>query len=201
MNKTLKTSLVALGLLAFGFAITSRVNAQTSTWSVWNPVDGDVYLTVDAWQLTIWVSGATVNLWTWNAGDTLTGQFPENSFYVSDLKWAQSGYYTTISVTDLTGSINGETKTIPAANVEFKAWLATPALITGNANSGVIFDSNVASYHSLSGAVQYIKREKNTAYGILWAYGDKPEIKVTIPAYTPATTYHGTITYTLYENN
>lgn len=201
MNKTLKTSLVALGLLAFGFAITSRVNAQTSTGTVWSPVDGDVYLTVDAWQLTIWVSGATVNLWTWNAGDILEGQFPENSFYVSDLKWSQSGYYTTISVTDLTGSINGETKTIPASNVEFKAWLATPALITGNANDYVVFDSNVSDYHAINSAVQYIQRNAGNGYGILWVYGDKPEIKVTIPAYTPATTYHGVITYTLYENN
>ena len=197
MNKTLKTSLVALRLLAFGFAITSSVNAQSSS----QETNGDVYLTVDAWQLTIWVSGATVNLWTWNAGDVLEGQFPENSFYVSDLKWSQSGYYTTISVTDLTGSINEETKTIPASNVEFKAWLATPALITGNANSDVVFDSHITSYTAINSPIQYIQRAKNTGYGILWVYGDKPEIKVTIPAYTPATTYHGVITYTLYENN
>lgn len=199
MNKTLKTSLVALWLLAFGLAITSSVNAQTSTWTVWTPVDGDVYLTVNAWQLTIWVSGATLNLGSGNAWGTLTGKFSNDSFYVSDLKWAESGYYTDIQVTDLTGSINGQTKTISKENVEFKAGQAAPDLITGDANSAVVFDSAVSDYAVLNGSVQYIRR--NNSGGILWVYGDAPEIRVTIPAYTPATTYHGVITYTLYEND
>jgi hypothetical protein len=40
-------------------------------------------------------------------------------------------------------------------------------LITGNANSGVVFDSNVSDYHAINNATTYIKREANTAYGIL----------------------------------
>lgn len=197
MNKTLKTSLVALGLLAFGFAITSKVSAGTQ---VWTPLNGDVNLTVAEWALTIWTSGASLNLWTGNAGDVKEGQFSPNSFYVSDLKWSQTGYYTTIQVTDLTGSINNQTKTIPAANVEFKAWAENPTLITGNANADVVFDTHVSDYTAINVAVQYIQRDKDTGYGILWEYGDAPYVKVTIPAYTPATTYHGVITYTLYEN-
>lgn len=197
MNKTLKTSLVALGLLAFGFAITSKVSAGIQ---VWTPLNGDVNLTVAEWALTIWTSGASLNLWTGNAGEVKEGHFSTNSFYVSDLKWSQTGYYTTISVTDLTGSINGDTKTIPAANVEFKAWAANPTLITGNENASVVFDSNVSSYIAINNPVQYIQRAKDTGYGILWEYGDAPYVQVTIPAYTPATTYHGVITYTLYEN-
>lgn len=196
MNKTLKTSLVALWLLAFGFAITSRVSAEPSALETKN---WDVNLTVAEWALTIWTSGASLNLWTGNAGDVKEWHFSTNSFYVSDLKWSQTGYYTTIQVTDLTGSINGQTKTIPAANVEFKAWGA-PVTITGNDNASVVVDSNVSDYHAINTAVQYIKREKNTGYGILWVYGDSPRVKVTIPPYTPATTYHGVIIYTLYEN-
>lgn len=200
MNKTLKTSLVALGLLAFGFVITSSVNAQTSTWDVEHAVNGDVYLTVDAWQLTIWVSGATVNLWTWNAGETIAWQFNPDSFYVSDLKWAASGYYTTIQVTDLTGDVNGVEKVIPKENVSFKKGQTTsPHTITGNNNEHVVFDSHVSDYYVLTGTVTYIKRDTDLG-GILWVYGDDPWVQVTIPAYTPATTYHGTITYTLYEN-
>lgn len=197
MNKTLKTSLVALGLLAFGFAITSKVSATPAALETQN---GDVNLTVAEWALTIWTSGASLNLWTGNAGDVKEGQFSPNSFYVSDLKWSQTGYYTTISVTDLTGTINGATKTIPAANVEFKAWAGTPSFITGNQNADVVFDSHVSDYTAIDEAVQYIQRAKNVGYGILWEYGDAPYVKVTIPAYTPATTYHGVITYTLYEN-
>lgn len=192
MNKTLKTSLVALWLLAFGFAITSSVKADQQE-------NGDVYLTVDAWELTIWTSGATLNLGNTGAWWELEWQFSGNSFYVSDMKWAQSGYYTTIQVTDLTGSINGDTKTIPAANVEFKAWAGAPTLITGNTNSDVVFDSNVSSYHAINSVVTYIKRDANNGYGILWEYGDAPYVKVTIPAFTPATTYHGVITYTLID--
>jgi hypothetical protein len=195
MNKTLKTSLVALWLLAFGFAITSSVNAQQSPDQ---EEIGDVYLTVDAWELTIWTSGATLNLGNTGAWGTLSGQFSADSFYVSDLKWAESGYYTTIQVTDLTGSINGITKTIPAENVSFKAGQASPDLITGDANTGVVFVAAVSDYVAIDNAVQYIKRDNNG--GILWVYGDAPRVKVEIPAYTPATDYHGVITYTLYEN-
>ena len=197
MNKTLKTSLVALWLLAFGFAITGKVSADPAALA---SEHGDVNLTVAEWALTIWTSGASLNLWTGNAGDVKEGHFSENSFYVSDLKWSQTGYYTTIQVTDLTGSINWDTKTIPAENVKFKAWAAKPVLITGNANNDVVFDGAVSDYSVISGAVQYIQRAKNAGYGILWEYGDAPYVQVTIPAYTPATTYHGVITYTLYEN-
>jgi hypothetical protein len=45
--------------------------------------------------------------------------------------------------------------------------------------------------------VQYIQR--NSDGGILGVYGDNPHISVTIPEYTSPTSYHGVITYTLYD--
>ena len=194
MNKTLKTSLVALWLLAFGFAITSKVNALEA--------NGDVNLTVTEWALTISTSGATVDLWSVTSTDTeqvLSGQFSADSFIVSDLKWAESGYVTTIQVSDLTGTINGEIKTISKDNVKFRAWLVTPHKISGDENPAVIFDSEISTDKVIATPQQYIKR--NNGGGILWVYGDAPRVTVTIPAYTPATTYHGVITYTLIDND
>lgn len=186
----MKTSLVALALLVFGVVITSQAKAEESKTA-------DVNLTVQAGEISISTSGATLNLGTWEPNDTLSGQFPTNSFLVSDMKWALSGYYTTISVTDLTGTLYGETYTIPGENVKFRAW-GTINVVTGNANPAIEFHTNVSTDTVITDPVRYIQRV-NTGGWILWEYWDAPYVQVTIPAFQAATTYHGTITYTLME--
>ena len=158
----------------------------------------DVNLTVQAGEISISTSGAVLNLGTWEPNDTLSGRFPTDSFLVEDMKGAKSGYYTTISVTDLTGTLYGETYTISGENVKFKAWDSIN-LVTGHANSAVEFHSNVSDYTVVKTTpARYIQRV-NTGGGILWTYWDAPYVQVEIPAFTAPTTYHGTITYTLYE--
>jgi len=194
MKKFIKTSIVAMAILAFGLIMMNKSNAQESA---------DVYLTVNEWTLTITASWS-INLWavTSPTVDTdLSWQFSADSFYVTDYKWSMSGYYTTIQVTDLTGNIGTTTYTIPAANVEFKSNTATanPHLMTGTANSDVTMWSISTTYTAINSPITYFERNNNTTGGILSQYWDTPRVKVTVPAFQAATTYHGIITYTLYE--
>ena len=192
MTKTLKTTIVAMAILAFWFVLMNTSNAQEST---------DVNLEVTAGTLSITASGA-INLGTVvspTVDTDLEGTFSADSFYVTDYLGSWVGYYTTIQVTDLTGDIDGTTYTIPAANVEFKAAATTPNLMNGTANPSVELGGFIdAAYHVISSAVTYFERNNATVWGILSQYGDTPSIKVTVPAFQAATTYHGVITYTLY---
>jgi len=190
MTKTFKTTIVALAILAMGLVL-MNTNAQEFT---------DVNLRVTQWNLSITASGAidlgavmspTVNT-------DLSGQFSANSFYVTDYKGSMSGYRTTIQVTDLTGAIGAATYTIPAANVEFKAGATNPVLMTGTANPEVTLALTI-NYTAIDSVVNYFLRGDATTGGVLSQYGDTPSIKVTVPAFQAATTYHGIITYTLIE--
>lgn len=210
MKNLLKTSLVACSLLAFGFAITSQVNAAENKWSK----SADVNLAVEAWELTIWttdlgtittwgtVSGnvASINLGTGNAWETLSGKYNSNSaFYVSDLKWSATGWYTTVSVTDLTWVTTDWV--ISKNHVFFKAGEEWVNLMTWTENTSVIIDSARSDYVSMANQLTYIKRENWTGgANKLWIYGNDPRLKVEIPQFTPADKYHWTITYTLFEN-
>lgn len=192
MTKTLKTTIVAMAILAFGFVLMNTSNAQEST---------DVYLEVTEWTLTITASGS-INLWSVTSPlvDTdLSGQFSTNSFYVTDYKGSMSGYYTTIQVTDLTGNIGWTVYTIPASNIGFKSNTTNPILMTGVANPDVTLGSITTTYTAIDSPITYFERNNGTIWGILSQYGDTPWIKVTVPAFQAATTYHGVITFTLYE--
>lgn len=191
MMKTLKTSIAALAILAMGFVLINA-NAQESA---------DVNLEVTEGTLTITASGS-INLGqvaSPTVDTDLSGQFSADSFYVTDYKGSMSGYYTTVQVTDLTGSIGATEYSIPAANVEFKSNLATPNLMTGTANPDVTLGTITTTYTAIDSPITYFERNNGTTGGILSQYGDTPWVKVTVPAFQAATTYHGVITYTLYE--
>jgi hypothetical protein len=192
MVKFIKTTIVALSILAFGFILMNQWKAAETT---------DVYLTVDPGTLTITASGS-INLWavsTSTSAVDLSWQFSTNSFYVTDFKWSTSGYYTTVQVTNLTWENGGTVYSIPAANVEFKSNVVNPALMTWTANASVTLWSITTSYAAIDSPITYFKRNNGTIWGILSQYGDTPWVKVTVPAFQAPTTYHGTITFTLYE--
>jgi len=71
--------------------------------------------------------------------------------------------------------------------------------MTGNTNASVELGSISTTYTAIGSPVIYFNRADGTTPGILSQYGDTPSIKVTVPAFQAATTYHGVITYTLYE--
>ena len=195
-KKLLKSILATTGILAFGFALISQCKAEVTT---------QVELTINKWELTISISGSAATDWlnlgavnVSNSDQTLSGQFPANTFVVSDQKWAESGYYTTLQVTDLTWQAKSS-HIIAASNVKVKAgWLTTITWV--NNTTAWVTVSGLTSYASISSPVNYIKRDPGSGWN-LWVYWDALWVEVTIPAHTVADKYRGTITWTLYDND
>lgn len=145
---------------------------------------------------------------------TITGANGESikkyPFVVTDFKGSEKGYYTTIQVSPLkvlnsAGEYDDDliatnpAYKIDADNVSFKHGTLTK--MQGVDNSEVKFGDELANLYPISGAVTYFLRDEWTTAGLLGEYGDdKPSISVNIPANTPAGTYKGTITYTLFDN-
>ena len=168
-------------------------------------VEAQLNLSILKWTLTIWTETWNLNLWEVNVSNnnqTLSWSFWTNSFWVEDMKWVESWYYTTISVTDLTWSV--ATHVIPATNVSLKTAWDAPNYISWSSvsESLVVFGDNIKSWHSnWTAPVTYFHRE-NTPSSLAWRVGkwwDNLQIKVNIPAHTPSDIYRWTITYTLYD--
>lgn len=170
--------------------LTAVTKAQVST---------DVYLTILGGNVTIGTTGS-FDFGSFPVGSTNTNvekQFTGSDyFWVDDMKGADAGYYTTLQVTDLTGT-NG---TIAAANISTKVSSVTTSLINGTANANVVVSNTLLNYTPLNSAVTFIKRDTAANAGKLGRYAAYPWLQVTIPAYQSVGSYHATLTYTLIEN-
>ena len=158
------------------------------------------------WTLTIWTEIWNLNLWevyVSNNAQELSWSFGANSFWVEDMKWVETGYYTTISVTDLNWTVSGHS--ISANNVYLKTAWNEPSYISWAtvSDSKVIFWDAIKSWHNGSTPVNYFQRLNTSASEAwrLWKWWDNLHVRVIIPAHTPYDTYRWTITYTLYDND
>lgn len=115
-------------------------------------------------------------------------------FELIDSSGADSGYYTTLQITNLSGS----SETI------LNSWIARQStgitLLSGTANTGVVLWSAFASYSVATWTVTFIKRDPAANSWKIWTYGAILDLRLSLPAYIKPDTYTGTITYTLYEN-
>ncbi len=132
-----------------------------------------------------------------STSQTQSGTFTDD-FWVEDLRGADSGYYTTVQ---LSGDMVGPgAATIPAANVSIKVPSATPTVIAGSANPGVVIPGTLLSFTPINSAVTFIKRDPWTNNGLIGRYGSTPDLEVLIPAFQSVGTYTATLVYTIYEN-
>ncbi len=190
MVKKMKLGLAMLGILTAAIVMINKTNAQVNT---------DVYLNILGGNVTIWATGS-FNFGTFpvSSSDITTGkQFTgEDYFRVDDMKGADSGWYTTISVTDLTGTAG----TISGANVSMKVDSTGTQLITGTANTNVVVSDTLLSYTPINSTITFIKRDAGSNLGKLGRYAAFPWLQITIPAYQSVGAYHGVLTYTIIEN-
>ncbi|NOZ43788.1 MAG: hypothetical protein GXP45_01215 [bacterium] len=112
------------------------------------------------------------------------------------MKGSNSGYYTTLSVSDLTGQATSDV--IPAGNVTIKTDSTGAVLITGDANTSVVVPDSLLSYSTFP--VTFIKRDIGLNNARIGKYAMSPWLQITIPAFVSPDTYQGVITYTLIEN-
>jgi hypothetical protein len=124
---------------------------------------------------------------------SLSGQ--SSNFTVIDNKGSTSGYYTTLSVSSLVGSITG---TIANSAIQIKA--DPIALLSWTPNPAVYVDPDLSAYTPATWSLLFIQRDVWSGGGIFGTYGSKIWLKINVPAYASLGTYTGTITYTLIEN-
>jgi len=193
-----------------GYSVRCFKNSPYSTSdlsSEQQPIVAEILLSVRKWTLTIWTTTWNLNLWEVNVSNNaqeLSWSFGENSFWVEDMKWVETWYYTTISVTDLTWTVASHV--ISANNVYLKTAWNEPSYISWAivSDSKVVFSNDIKLWHNnWAEPVTYFNRQNtpsNLAWRV-WKWWDNLQIKVNIPAHTPFDTYRWIITYTLYDND
>ncbi len=214
MNKTKLFAVIgAAGMVTSSFMpVTMAANDASQTES------SDIKLELEAGDLTIEANQAELILTkdgTKNGGNwspsfkeqEVSGTFESTSedgitkypFVVKDLKGSSKGYYTTVEVSDMQNqdaNCTSASCTIPASNVYFTANGKQTA--DGAENPEVKINAELSN-KQINDATTYFYRKADTTPGIIGEYGSEPTVLVKIPGNTPAGTYKGTITYTLYD--
>lgn len=136
-----------------------------------------------------------------NSAQTVSGTVSD-PFYVDDLRWSNSWYYTTVQLSwDLLQS--WWSGSIPAANLFMKtAAVGSGGIttITGYVNPRVEIEWWMIAFQSLDVARELIIRDPALNFGLVGMYGVLPELQLIIPPYQAVGTYTATLYYTLYEN-
>ena len=162
-------------------------------WNIWSfevVVDWIYFGPMSIWSLT-WF--AFINaLSIVNYEQILEEEVPDY-FWVNDPNWYNSGFHTTVSISDFTWS----NWTISALNVFMFA--SGVDLLSGMMNPRVTISSGLNSYLAIDGPVTYLQREDGYNSGVTWKYGNKPWLKIVVPPYQAPWSYKAVITYTLYE--
>lgn len=191
-----------LWLLSTNFFIDS---CNADSWS--QNIETQMIIDIDAWPLTIWISGSKIILnWTW--WEFVTWKF-DWMFWVDDQNWSAK-YWTTISATDLVFESWDTKKIISGENIKIKRWNNTPTLIDwywANLNNEIKINPILGDWTPLNKPVKYFTyNEWNTPNWILWKYWDSPEISIDLTNWDFSwctsnfpCTFKWTLTYTLYE--
>jgi len=140
--------------------------------------------------LIIWTP-ANLNLWSVNPWDTIEINF-DDYFWVEDLRWTNTGHYTTIQCDWLYGPSNFVITWLQLS------W-ATVEMIDWRTNNTLIY-SNLSDRTDITDPTLYLYRNNDLSNN--WAinrYWNKPAIRVFVPEDAPAGSYKGKITYTLYD--
>ena len=155
-------------------------------------------LVISSWAISI---GYPNNLNFPNLISTENSQdiylYSDDYFWIEDLKSSNSGYYLTMSVSDMLWPISS----ISANNIQIKvsSWITT---LSWSEITQIIIPPSTASWFNIfpsASPVTVIKRDLNT-WGKIWKYWIKPTFKITIPAFQYIWSYMSTISYDLIEN-
>lgn len=187
-----------LGLLCIGWA------AFAGTWCVSGgtcSTTTTVRVTISWWNICIGSSGVFDfgNFMVSSFEQTVSGAFATGYFFVDDLKGADSGYYTTVQMSGHL-VVSGWSAVISWSNVYLRTSSATPTLLQGQPNAGVIIHAAATWFQSLDAARQLILRNVWANNGVISMYWTLPLMQLVIPAYQPVWVYVGTMVFTLYEN-
>jgi len=184
-----------LAMFVFAVTFVYKVNAQETT-------EVNLVILWSGGGLSIWQSGALNmgSVYISSSQQVLESQFTwEAYFWVEDLFGSNTGYQTTVSLSNLSGQ--NTSAFIPNENVEIKVSSATAILHTGSANPAVVVGSGTQfeSYRVWwDNVFVFLNRPAGVNNGLVGMYKTFPRLKVTVPAYQSVDSYKWVITYTLY---
>ena len=167
----------------FSFVFTSVVFWQSQQVSV----------EIRGQWLIIWTP-ANLNLGFVSDWATITRSFLDY-FWIEDLRGTNTGHYTTIQCDGIYGP-NGATSSV-ITGIQL-SWTSIERILWTDNNT--LIYSNLSTWTDITTPQLYLYRNNNISNGWVWnRYGNKPSIKIIVPSGTPAGTYKGKITYTLYD--
>ena len=176
MKKKIFFSII-LSLFLFSFVIWQTKEIAVKVLGLW---------------LIIWTpnnfSLGTVSQW-----NTIELDFSDH-FWVEDLRWSNTGYYTTIQCDWLYWPNNFIITWILLSwsHVELLNWYPNTTLIYSNLNAWI----------DVTSPKLYLYKNDNVVNNIIWnKYWNKPSIKINVPVDAPAGTYTWKITYTFYDTS
>lgn len=171
-------------------------------------VTTDVTVTIEWDDICIW-SPDTFDFGTYtvsSSAQVVSWQFSgdlDEYWYVDDQLGSDTGYYTTIQISDLVDGANS----ISGSNVSLMSNWTTAGndawenFLEGQANANVYTNNALFStFVAINNPVEFINRDQGANAWILGKYYDLPYLQLNIPPYTPVGVYQGTITYTLYHD-
>lgn len=120
-----------------------------------------------------------------------------NNFIVTDMKGINTGYSTTLQLSGVMETVNGNT--IAATNVYFKTSSGNVNVLSGTENPRVVIDANTANYQPLDSAKTFIYRNTAVNSDTVGKYGQTIFLRINVPAYQAPGAYVGTLVYTLIE--
>jgi hypothetical protein len=119
-----------------------------------------------------------------------------NYFWIQDLKWADSGYNTTLQ---LSGNLTAWSNSISGSNVLFTSvWSITT--VSGSVNPRVVLDWATSAYQALNTARSFVRRNAAANFWVIGYYGANINLRIDVPAWQAAGAYAGVLVYTLIEN-
>lgn len=167
-----------------------------------NAADTTIDLTINPGIITIGSTGTfslgttTVSTTTQTVSNTFSAG---NEFFVQDLKWSNTWYYTTLQISTMTW-VN-TSATIPAANISLSVSSNANSLMAWTANTSVVanFADTLTTPTALNSPITFIERKNGANAGKIGKYGVLPTIHASIPAFQAADSYTSTLTFTLYD--
>lgn len=139
--------------------------------------------------LIIWTP-ENLNIWIANPGTTIERNFSTN-FWIRDLRWTDTGHYTTIQCDGLYWPDDAVITWVQLSwsNVE---------LMAGKPNDTYVY-SNLNTWTDITTPKLFLYRNNVVSGGAINKFWIKPSIKINVPIDVPVGMYKWKITYTLYD--
>lgn len=156
---------------------------------IWSSVSTRLTFTLNSLWVIIWTPD-NLDIWSVNTW-TFVNKYFSGYFWVKDLRWSNTGHYTTIQMNGLFGPNNSVITGI-------KLFANSPVLIEWQANNAQL-NSIFNDWVDITDPVLFFYKNDNMNNWYLNKYWVIPSIRIWVPNDVSPWNYKWKITYTLYD--